>query len=82
MKENIYLDYEKKAISKAGNDERQSFGANSVVDPNYAEKQKPGEPPYEQCAQRYPHHLSFAMERRIGVWTAKEAACAFGVDIV
>ena len=51
MKENLYLDYEKKAISKAGRDERQSFGANSAVDPNYAEKQKPGEPPYGRCVQ-------------------------------
>ena len=50
MKENLYLDYEKKAISKVGN-ERQSFGANYAVDPHYAEKQKPGEPPYERCVQ-------------------------------
>ena len=51
MKEDLYLDYEKKAISKVGNDERQSLGANYVVDPNHDEKQKPGEPPCEQFVQ-------------------------------
>ena len=50
MKEDLYLDYEKKAIPKVGNDE-QSFDASPVVDPNHVAKQRPDEPPYERCVQ-------------------------------
>ena len=51
MKENLNLDYEKKASSKNGCGQRQSFRASFVADPSRAAKQKPGEPPCEQFAQ-------------------------------
>ena len=80
--ENLYLDYEEKAISKVGNGDRQSVGATYVVVPNHDEKQKPGEPPCEQFVQCYSRRLTTEMVQRTGVWEVKWAECAFGAGTV
>ena len=49
--ENVYLDYEEKAISKVGDGDRQSVGATYAAVPNRDEKQRPGEPPCGRFVQ-------------------------------